>query len=440
VNERAAPDTGPTDTTVKHVHDNRGGTATRPPRLRLPQRTPAERAALSLRNLTGGASARSRRWLLTAAGFILLGVVMIGFSSHVEAHPDQEPLDLLAYLLILTASLGLAVSWRWPRSATLVVTLVLCVFIVRHYPDGPIWVTGWASLGVLGWHSTRRSALAGGLGMTAALGVSAVATGQGDPVIPAVFLGWCAAAVLLGEALRNRRTYLAGVAERARFAERSRADETARRVAELRLRIAQDLHDTVAHAIVTINVQAAAAAHVLTKDPTVAADALANIQRASADVIDELASMLALLRGDEGVPELVPTPKATDIAALAVSVPDAGLHVDLHSEGPLDRLPPVLSTTTYRLVQECLTNSLKHSRASTVAVALTADPDAGRVTVRVDDPGPARSEAQDAASATRVGLRGMQERVAMTGGALTAGVTPEGAFVVRGTWERVSFL
>jgi signal transduction histidine kinase len=394
---------------------------------------------LSLKDLKDGTDARSLRWPLTAAGFIFLGALLIGLSIHVAPHGDQRPLDLLGYLLMLTASISVAVSWRWPRSAAAAITVVLCAFIVRDYPNGPVWVTGWVSLGVLGWHGSRRAALAGGLGMTTAMTVSALAVGQGDPVIPVVFLGWCAAAVLLGEALRNRRTYLAGVAERARFAERSQADETARRVAELRLRIAQDLHDTVAHAIATINVQAAAASHVLTKDPTVATDALANIQRASADVIDELASMLALLRGDGSAPELVPTPKATDIAALAASVPAAGLHVDLRSEGPLERLPPVLSTTAYRLVQECLTNSLKHSQAAKVAIALTVDPSAGRVTVRVDDPGPARSEPDDD-PATGVGLRGMQERLAMTGGTLTTGVSPEGGFVVRGTWERVPFL
>ena len=79
----------------------------------------------------------------------------------------------------------------------------------------------------------------------------------------ALYLGWTAAAVFLGEALRSRRSYLSGLAERARFAERSRADETARRVVEERLRIARDLHDSVAHAMATINVQAGAAAHVL---------------------------------------------------------------------------------------------------------------------------------------------------------------------------------
>ena len=123
-----------------------------------------------------------------------------------------------------------------------------------------------------------------------------------------LFVGWSAAAVFLGDVLRNRRSHLAELEERAHYLERTREEEARRRVAEERLRIARDLHDSVAHAMATINVQAGAAAHVVDRRPAAAKEALTAIQRASADVLDELAAMLDLLRDDGRAAERAPTP------------------------------------------------------------------------------------------------------------------------------------
>jgi signal transduction histidine kinase len=266
--------------------------------------------------------------------------------------------------------------------------------------------------------------------MLAALSVAAVVVSGSGLLLPLVFLGWTAAAVLLGEALRNRRSLLLGRHERARFLERSRAEEAARRVAEERLRIARDLHDGVAHAMATINVQAGAAAHVLDRRPDAAREALRAIARASGEVLDELAAMLTLLRQDGQPADRAPTPGLADIARLAESTGATGLSVELCIDDPAPVVPAVIGTAAYRVVQESLTNVLRHSRANTVRVGLRPGP-AGLV-VSVIDPGPAK---RDGMAGAGVGLRGMTERVTATGGRLHAGPTLTGGFEVRAEWN-----
>src|SRR5204862_4980542 len=139
---------------------------------------------------------------------------------------------------------------------------------------------------------------------------------------------------------------------------RSREEEAARRVAEERLRIARDLHDSVAHAMATINVQAGAAAHVLDRQPEAAGSALTAIQRASAEVLEELASMLAVLREGAERPERAPAPGLTDLRRLVDSTALSGLAVELRAEGRTEAIPPALATAAYRVVQESLTNVL----------------------------------------------------------------------------------
>jgi len=326
----------------------------------------------------------------------------------------------------------MGVCRRWPRLATVAVTAVLCVFIARHYPNGPVWLTGWVVLAVLSWRTDRRTAVAGALGMLAALSVTAVAAGGFGPVIAVVYLGWSAAAVFGGDAARSRRSYLAGLVERTRIADRSRADETARRVAEERLRIARDLHDSVAHAMATINVQAAAATHVVARQPAAAGTALTVIQQASAEVLDELGSMLAVLRDDTDRAERAPAPGVADIQRLADSTGPSGLAVDLRMDCPPPAVPSALGTAAYRVVQESLTNVLRHSLARNVRVGVRSEADSSLL-VEVTDPGPARPTGT---GGTGVGIRGMRERVTATGGQFTAGGTADGGFAVRAQWSR----
>jgi signal transduction histidine kinase len=222
--------------------------------------------------------------------------------------------------------------------------------------------------------------------------------------------------------------YLAGLRERARYLERTRDEEARRRVAEERLRIARDLHDSVAHAIVTINVQAGAARHVLARRPEAAGEALAVIQRASGDVLDELAAMLTLLRDDTQRADRAPG--AAGIPQLTESTTAVGLTVELGVEGSLEEVPAVIGTAAYRVVQESLTNVLRHSRATTARVRLVSDQD-GSVLAEIGDGGPGAPQATGGAG---VGIRGMRERVVSTGGLFEAGPAAGGGFLVRAQW------
>jgi signal transduction histidine kinase len=312
-----------------------------------------------------------------------------------------------------------------------VVTVVLCAFIVRGYPNNPVWATGWIALAAVSWRTSRRVALAAGAAMLVVLSVVAAFAGGGGLLLPVIFTGWAAAAVFGSDALRSRRSYLTGLRERALFLERTRDEEARRRVAEERLRIARDLHDSVAHAMATINVQAGAARHVLDRRPEAAGEALAVIQRASGDVLDELAAMLTVLRDDTQRADRAPVPGVADIARLAEATTASGLAVTLSVAGPVEAVPGVIGTAAYRVVQESLTNVLRHSRASTARVRLASDKD-GHVLLEVGDDGPA---APQATAGTGVGIRGMRERVVSTGGKFDAGPAEGGGFQVRAEWS-----
>ena len=365
---------------------------------------------------------------MLAAVLAVGGLVVV--SAHVPA-ARARPLDAFGYALVVAAGVSMGLCRRWPQGAAVVVTAVLGIFIARRYPDGPVWVTAWIALAALSWRTSRRVALAGAGLMVAALSIVAVLAGRNGLLLPVIFVGWAAAAVLGSDTLRNRRSYLAGLKERARYLEQTREEEARRRVAEERLRIARDLHDSVAHAMATINVQAGAAAHVLSRRPEAAGEALAAIQQASGDVLDELAAMLRVLRDDSRQADRAPVPGAGEIARLAAATSASGLAVDLTTEGPVEAVPAVIGTAAYRVMQESLTNVLRHSRAATVRVRLASGPD-GRVLLEVADDGPFLPPPT---AGTGVGIRGMRERVESTGGGFQAGPAPGGGFLVRAEWR-----
>jgi signal transduction histidine kinase len=288
----------------------------------------AHRTALLVR-------ARWPRWVPDVLAAALAGGVLVVVSAHIRTVPSR-PLDALGYALLVAAGVSMGLCRRWPKVAVGVVTVVLGVFVVRPYPDGPVWVTGWIALAALSWRTNRRVAFTGAAVMLVVLSVTAAVAGRNGLLLPLIFTGWIAATVFGTDALRSRRSYLAGLRERALSLERTREEEARRRVAEERLRIARDLHDSVAHAMATINVQAGAARHVLAKRPEAAGEALAVIQRASGDVLDELAAMLTVLRDDAQRADRAPVPGAVDIARLARATTASGLAVALSVEGPVN--------------------------------------------------------------------------------------------------------
>lgn len=382
------------------------------------------------RALRPGSRAPRLGWVPDVLAAALAVGVLLGVANCGHSLPGR-PLDALGYTLLVVAGLAMGMCRRWPVVAAGVVTVVLAVFIVRDYPNGPVWATAWIALAALSWRTSRRVALTGAVIMIAALTVADLMSGRSGLAVAVVFVGWAAAAVFGSDALRSRRSYLAGLRERALYLERTREEEARRRVAEERLRIARDLHDSVAHGMTTINVQAGAARHVLSQRPEAAEEALAVIQRASGEVLDELTAMLTVLRDDTQRADRAPVPAAEDISRLAESTAASGLAVELSLEGPVEAVPGVIGTTAYRVVQESLTNVLRHSQAGTARVRVTCGAD-GSVRVEVADDGPA---APQSIGGTGVGIRGMRERVVSTGGEFDAGPAEEGGFLVRAQWD-----
>jgi signal transduction histidine kinase len=315
-----------------------------------------------------------------------------------------------------------------------IVTAVLGTYVARRYVGGPVFVTGWIALFALSWRTDRRTGLVGAVGLVMVLSTTSAIVEGGEPLLHLVFLGWSAAAVFLGDALRNRRRYLTGLEDRARYLEQSREEETRRRVAEERVRIARDLHDSVAHAIATINVQAGAAAHVIDRRPDAAKEALGAIQRASAETLDELAALLSLLRDEHDAAERAPTPGIEAIAGLVAATREAHLPVSLVVDGPIVSVAKPVGTAAYRIVQESLTNVLRHAPAAETRVTLRAGDDRSLSLEVTDDGGGANG----APGGAGMGIRGMRERAESTGGTLSVGPRPGGGFAVQAKWPRLS--
>ena len=256
-------------------------------------------------------------WLPEAAVGLVTATVLVTVSAHISAGPDSRGADAVQYVLLVLASAAIAMIRRRPGTAAALATFVLCAEIARRYPDGPVWAVGWLSLAGVSWQTSRRAALAWAGIMLAALTLTAVVFGSSGLVLPLIFLGWSAAAILSGDALRDRRERIQALRERARFLELTQEEVALRRVAEERLRIARDLHDSVAHAMATINVQAAAAAHVIDRRPQAAGEALVAIRRASGEVLEELGAMLSVLRDESQQADRAPAPGLGQIARLA---------------------------------------------------------------------------------------------------------------------------
>jgi signal transduction histidine kinase len=227
----------------------------------------------------------------------------------------------------------------------------------------------------------------------------------------------------VGDAVRSRRALVAVLEERARRAEEAAELESRRRVAEERLRIARDVHDLVAHHIAVMNVQAGVAAHLLQSRPRAAAEALGHVGTAGRAVLDDLGTLLGLLResGDPDTP-IEPTPGLADLERLIDSAAAAGLRVDRATEGSPRPLPAAVEVSAYRVVQEALTNAHKHGTGP-ARLTLAYTPGRLRIEVSNDCSGHRRGGAG-------YGLIGMRERVTAVGGELRAGPAPGGRFVV----------
>jgi signal transduction histidine kinase len=292
------------------------------------------------------------------------------------------------------------------------------------FPDS-LNVVGIATAFLLGNLRDRRLAFIGLAIVTASI-VTVVYNIPGEQpaswliFIPLRFIaGWVA-----GYALRERSEQAEAAEARADQAERDR--ETAARiaVAEERSRIARELHDIVAHAVSVMVLQVGAVRHKLPDALAEDREALRDVERAGRTALAEMRRLLAAMRPDGDEAELVPQPGLDGLDSLLDQVGRAGLPVELHVEGAPFLLPRGLDLSAYRIVQEGLTNALKHARASDADVTLRYRPDAVEIEVRDNGDGNVASDGLGH------GLVGVRERVKIYGGEMTASPAPEGGFVL----------
>jgi signal transduction histidine kinase len=335
----------------------------------------------------------------------------------------------LAYALALLHTLPLAARRRFPGTV-----LALCVasgLAVAALGVPPI-VLGLAILAAVysvAAYGDRWVSLAG---LAAAeLGSAAVQLTPGRFQTPTVVSNALVigAAWLLGHFVGVRRAYTSRLEQTAEL-ERTRAEQARRAVAEERLRLARELHDVVAHSISVIAVQSGVGAHVAKTQPEEAAKALAAIEATSRAALIELRRLLGVLRQDgEPQGELAPVPGLADLDSLLAEVAKAGLGVRLRVEGTPSQLPAGVDLSAYRIVQEALTNVVKHAGPARAQVTIRYRDQEVMVEVTDDGRG-VTAPASNGRARVGHGLIGMRERVQVFGGDLEVGPGPVGGFRV----------
>lgn len=360
-----------------------------------------------------------------AAADVALALVLLGFGLLATGlagnnQPGSRPVDATCRVLIAVAALALLVRRRAPVATLAVVTVATSTYLVLGYPYGPILLTFLIAV------YTVAARLP--------VGPAALATaGAFVLLLPHVFFsrgpapGWTG--VLPASAWAVVPFAVAVVVRVNReAAARDRVEQARRQADEERLRIAQEVHDVVGHGLAAISMQAEIALHLLPKRPEQAETALTAISRTSREALDELRVTLGAVRrgADRG-----PVPGLARLPALRDRLAGAGLAVELRVSGDRRELPVPVDLAAYRVVQEALTNVLRH--AGVASAEVTVDYRAGEVTVEIVDRGSraARGGLDSAGDETAGhGLAGMRERVAALGGQLAIGPRADGGFRV----------
>lgn len=321
---------------------------------------------------------------------------------------------------VLVGLIGVAVAWRrhFPL-AVLGLAAGITVLQAASYGSSDS-ATGFFLIVVAVYSAAAhgRSAWAA-LGLTAA-GVAAHDLGDpriktfGDAVYDTTMLGLV---VLIGLAMRARQAKTQTLEAEQDARERAAVEEERRR-------IARELHDIISHSLGVLVLQAGAVEQVLERDPARARELLASIRATGQQAIGEMGTLLALVRG-EAEHSLEPQPTLADLDRLVARTRESGLRIELSVEGERRALPAALELSAYRIVQEALTNALKHAGSSEIRVLVRYR--ARDIEVEVADDGSARGNGRGA----RRGLAGIGERVSVFGGRFEAGPRPEGGWRVR---------
>jgi signal transduction histidine kinase len=370
----------------------------------------------------------ARRYGVDALIVVAAVAGMLGVALRRD-DPDAPTAPLLFSVLAIPAIvLPLLGRRRFPFAAPAFVWILgpaLSFVDGRLIPFTPsISAVGLAAAFLLG---NLRNAVEAWLGLTVVLGGTAIIVYNGPNHTPAEFffvplffgIGW-----LAGYALRERAEQAEAAEVRATQAEREREAAARIAVAEERARIARELHDIVAHAVSVMVLQVGAVRHKLPDELAEGREALEGVEKAGRTALAEMRRLLAAIRPDGDDAELAPQPGLDRLDSLLEEVGRAGLPVRLHVDGEPFPLPRALDLSAYRIVQEGLTNALKHARAANADVTLRYRPEELEIEVRDDGIGTATSDGLGH------GLVGVRERVKIYGGEMSAGTAAGGGFVL----------
>jgi signal transduction histidine kinase len=390
------------------------------------------------------ATRRGRASMALLTALAVLACVAAGLLTiHVpsRAHGPKLPLLVVVLLVVLACAPAAfprrwpAIRRRWPVPLLVVATAVVAAEIASGNTSVPFTLL--LALAVYGVASTMprrrsiRAALAaavviGGalLASWARVGPSSAWQAAAESLLP------LAAAWFIGDSVTTRRRYLAGLAWQAEQQRAAEAERARREAGEQRVRIARELHDVIAHGLAVITVQAGVGRRLMAKDPGQAASALESIESIGRTAQDELRAVLGLLRAEQvSAAALAPVPGLADLDELVATVRAAGTPVDLHVSGAGRPLSPALGLSVYRVIQEALTNVVKHAPGARASVDLSVS--ARAVSITVTDDGAGTGAGAGRQQAAGHGITGMRERVSAFGGLLVAHPAGAGGFQVR---------
>lgn len=376
------------------------------------------------------------RWrppaVLVDATVAIAVAVVVCAAIAVASESRSIPPDAVAYALACVLALLTLGRRHRPLGVLLGSWLVLLAYYVLQYPGispalalaVPLYAA--AVAGRAGWSLAV-------VGFFVLAGMLVRALGEGEELLALVVdtlreASMMVVVVLLGATVRARRLRAEADARALAAADAQRERDAARRVAEERLRIARELHDVLAHTITAVTVHAGVAIDLLEDSPVQAREALREVRGATRAAMEELRATVGMLRdGDGPDAPLVPMPTLHELDGLVSTARRQGLHVGLERLGEIRPLPAAVELTAYRIVQESLTNVVRHSGAAGASVVLRYHPGGLDVEVTDDGPGPPPGAGDQAGH----GIDGMRERAAALGGSLQAGRPEGGGFEVR---------
>ena len=366
-----------------------------------------------------------------AAIVAVISVLLLWGTPKTGMTDPRDP-DVLGVVLTLAASVPLVWRRRRPVAVLVVVTAASVVLAATNYVSAGIGVSSLISLYTIATLTRRRtSALACAALVATFWSISAVDAYDDPPLGLIATAALCFGAWAFGRSVGIRRAYTAGLEERARELEQARVADAHAAVVEERSRIARELHDVVAHHVSVMTVQAAAAQRMASRDPELSREAMAAVEATGRAALAEMRSIVGVLRAaGHSAEELAPQPGLAELDALVEQVREAGLQVNVVREGDPPLLPAGLDLTAYRIVQEALTNALKHAGPTQATVAVHQVDGVLELSVSDRGRGAAALLGNGERSAGH-GLIGMQERVALYGGELLAGPRPGGGYEVR---------